>query len=139
MLPSGLVQLSLTASTAAPAKLAGGVIASDDGSLVAPAQVPLPRSVPALRLHPDGTPAIVTATVSPAPGSVNARLIGLPATPAGSVPVAVAVPPPASHAFTEYPSPEPQKLIATAAVQLIVALAAVSLTVTVPELPLLVS
>src|ERR1035437_5392413 len=102
VLPFGLVQLSLTASTTAPAKPAGGVTASAARSVPCSTQVPLPRLVPALRLQPAGTPAMVTATDSPVTpeGSVNAKLVWLPAAPAGLVSrnAAEAVPPVASHA-----------------------------------------
>src|ERR1035437_6759253 len=101
VLPFGLLQLSLTASTTAPAKPAGGVTASAARSVPCSTQVPLPRLVPALRLQPAGTPAMVTATDSPVTpeGSVNARLIWLPAAPAGPVSreAAGGVPPAASR------------------------------------------
>src|SRR5947208_5784563 len=82
--PSAFTQLSLTASTAAPTKPLDGEMASAEGSLVATVQVPLASSVPVLRLQPSGIPAIVTAIGLPPAGSLNARLIGLPATPAGA-------------------------------------------------------
>ena len=64
-LPSALVQLSVTFSNIAPAKVAGVVTASADRSFVATVQLPLPLLIPAFRLHPEGTPVIVTSTEVP--------------------------------------------------------------------------
>ena len=84
VLPSALVQLSLTLSTIAPAKVVGAVTVSDDGSLVCTVQLPSPLLVPWFKVQSDGTPLTVTVVRAPIPDeSFSARLIGLPAMPAG--------------------------------------------------------
>src|SRR4051812_18223911 len=85
VLPSALVQLIVTLSTIAPAKLAGVVTVSADGSLVSTVQLPSPLLVPAFRLQSAGTPLIVYVTSAALPeGSPSARLIGFPEMLAGA-------------------------------------------------------
>ena len=62
MLPSALVQLSVTFNNIAPAKVAGVVTASADGSFVATVQLPSPLLVPVLDPI-DGRPVIVRSPV----------------------------------------------------------------------------
>ena len=87
VLPSGLVQVSVTLNNIAPVKSAGDVIVNEAGSPVCTVQVPSLRSVPLLTVHPDGTSAIVIVTTAPSFADVPAspRLIGSPATPAGAL------------------------------------------------------
>src|SRR5258706_9008877 len=93
VLPWGLVQVSVTPSTIAPAKVVEVVIVSAEGSLVCAVQVPLPRSVPPFSAQSNGTPAIVTVigSLGSADKSVSAMLMALPATPAGSADVVIGV------------------------------------------------
>src|SRR5664280_1685378 len=60
-------------------------------SFVCTVHVPLPRFVPSLSCQSDGTPVTVTATGSPsaADGFAKAKLMTLPATPAGALCVPV--------------------------------------------------
>ncbi|MNF70847.1 hypothetical protein D3C76_838980 [compost metagenome] len=85
MLPSLLLQCMLTSSTNAPAKSLGVVTVNAPGSLVCTVQVPSPLLVPALNVHPEGTPlmATVIGPLISADGTLRARLMGSPATPAG--------------------------------------------------------
>src|ERR1700687_5769848 len=86
VLPSALVQLSVTCKTVAPANVVGGVTASTVGSVVVAVQTPPPRAVPPVRSQAEGTPVMVSATGAPGSvdGFVSARLISSPATPAGA-------------------------------------------------------
>ncbi|MNS51023.1 hypothetical protein D3C72_836870 [compost metagenome] len=85
MLPSTLVQLMLTARTAAPTKSAGVVTVRPLGSSVIRLQVPSPLSLPPFMVQPEGTPDIFIEIrpISPS-GASRARWIGSPAIPAGA-------------------------------------------------------
>src|SRR5438477_12231220 len=85
VLPSALVQFSEILRTIAPAKLAGVVTISADGSLVCTVQLPSAFLVPSLRAQSEGIPLTVSEVTAPIPdGSSSPRLIGLAEIPAGA-------------------------------------------------------
>ena len=83
--PSASIHVSVTSSTLAPAKLSGAVTASWPRSAGLTSQRPSPRSVPAFRVQPVGTPLTVTLVRLPltSHGLLSPRPMACPATPAG--------------------------------------------------------
>src|SRR5262249_54818698 len=83
VVPSALVQVRWTSSTAAPAKLAGVVTVSWWTALDCTVQEPSAFCAAPSMIQPDGRSFTVTVTAWPSDGSVSERLIGSPAVPAG--------------------------------------------------------
>src|SRR4051794_35882990 len=93
VVPSAFSQLIVVGKTLAPVKSVAVVIVNVLGSLVCTVQVPSLFLIPSFSDQSDGPPAtaIVIRSLTSADGSLKARLIGPPATPAGKF----GVPPPA--------------------------------------------
>src|SRR5215212_7455381 len=87
VLPSGLIQVMVTFTTAAPTWVTGVVMLRDETSFVVAVQEPSTFFSPLLRVQFDGISVIVSVTSSWVPvGSTSPKLIKSPAMPAGNFP-----------------------------------------------------